>query len=259
MLAKKRGFTLIELLVVISIIALLVSILLPSLQKARESANKVVCGSNQKQIVLAMVTWAMDHNGDYPHSPYVNVDGVDGQLLRAKYLELPELFQCKSDRDYGPLGYYVVINDEPVNERTVENKRSYSFNISPWGWSNTNNIANYGAVGFKSARQTDRWASERILMSEVFARGNLLYHTYFHGYYGPGPSYELTGVSGYTKYPGKALYAYTPSETFAHGQGCNFGFADGHAEFINVEMEDGDYPTFYMFHGGYYQPGTWPW
>ena len=60
------GFTLIELLVVISIIALLMSILMPSLGRARELAKKVVCKSNLKQINLAMVMYTYDNNGYFP-------------------------------------------------------------------------------------------------------------------------------------------------------------------------------------------------
>ena len=58
----KRGFTLIELLVVISIIALLVSILLPALGRARESARTVDCATKHKQLYLAWAMYAFDHD-----------------------------------------------------------------------------------------------------------------------------------------------------------------------------------------------------
>ena len=68
---KKRsrhqpGFTLVELLVVIGIIALLVGILLPALNKARESARQVKFLSNMRQISLAVVSFAGENRGWMP-------------------------------------------------------------------------------------------------------------------------------------------------------------------------------------------------
>ncbi len=65
-LPKTCGFTLVELLVVIGIIALLISILLPALAKARESANRAVCASNLHNMVQASIMFANDHKGQFP-------------------------------------------------------------------------------------------------------------------------------------------------------------------------------------------------
>ncbi len=61
-----RGFTLIELLVVISIIALLVSILLPALNEARDRARRMVCGTNLQQVGVAMQGYAADYRDVLP-------------------------------------------------------------------------------------------------------------------------------------------------------------------------------------------------
>ncbi len=60
------GFTLIELLVVVAIIAMLIAVLMPGLQKAREAAVRVHCASNLRQLGVGVIGYAMESHGELP-------------------------------------------------------------------------------------------------------------------------------------------------------------------------------------------------
>jgi len=115
---RLRGFTLIEVLVVVAIIALLVSILLPSLRTARDQAKAVACQSNIRQMGVAIQCFTADHKGYYPDAQrwltwtpwyWGGKDPVEFTAPRAnpvsgrqeswllRYLKNPEVYLCPVD------------------------------------------------------------------------------------------------------------------------------------------------------------------
>ena len=63
---RQFGFTLIELLVVVSIIAVLLAVLVPSLVRVRETSKRIVCLNNLKQQSIALTQYSQDYGGCYP-------------------------------------------------------------------------------------------------------------------------------------------------------------------------------------------------
>ena len=114
--SQSHGFTLIELLVVIAIISLLVSILLPSLNRAKELAKRVVCASNLRNVAAAYVLYATEQSGNVPipvgyassakQWNYLIWDPSGRGYIQFGYLYLaglmsePKLFYCPEDASF---------------------------------------------------------------------------------------------------------------------------------------------------------------
>ena len=108
MMSSRRqaaAFTLIELLVVIAIIAILAAILFPVFAKAREKARQSSCGSNEKQIALAMLQYAQDYDDRVPAN-HTSVQGnwegygnrwYEWWFALGPYIKNWQVFRCPSN------------------------------------------------------------------------------------------------------------------------------------------------------------------
>lgn len=105
---KMKRFTLIELLIVIAIIAILISMLMPALRKARDSANRIACAGNMKQIAQAAISYANDYKGFIPYNfsscyNYLYNNNLPGSgTPLPDYLGVPSVYKYGGEKDKEP-------------------------------------------------------------------------------------------------------------------------------------------------------------
>ncbi|MDO4582586.1 MAG: DUF1559 domain-containing protein [Planctomycetia bacterium] len=164
-LVRQRGFTLVELLVVIAIIGMLVGLLLPAVQQAREAARRMSCSNNLRQVVLGCHQYAVLHDDQFP--PGVNelqfgnlVQGGDNYSFFAlilPHLEQAALFsQLPLDKRVSQL--YSI--DKTLQATALPFLKCPSF-TEPMVYTNTSTSFSYGAFSCYNGVAGAVWNGEK--------------------------------------------------------------------------------------------------
>jgi prepilin-type processing-associated H-X9-DG protein len=246
--AKARAFKLIELLIVISIIALLLAILIPSLGKAKELGNRVVCSSHLRTLVKASTTYASTHDGYFVPASYTRNSAGGAQQIQwmanetfRKYIQmddfksgnkpkedfvLPKEFLCPSDK----------ISKNPDNISKEGVLTSYGYNITDW-----DNIEfDFSNIAGHRADSINRPAEKLYFIDGIDWWVSWRYADYRRGW----DAYGQQNIAFY-----KARNVHGPT-IYRHNEGAAIGFYDGHAEWMKKEQ-------IYLIEDFPIHPGMW--
>ncbi|MCE5187088.1 MAG: prepilin-type N-terminal cleavage/methylation domain-containing protein [Planctomycetaceae bacterium] len=237
----KRAFTLIELLVVIAVIAVLLSVVVPSLAKAKEQSRSLVCKSNIRQLALANMGYAMENRSQYVLAAPDIFTGSNLKRWHGVRDDLNSLF----DASRSPLHSYLA------DGQLKECPQKVNFrNGDPWDWDFEQGCGGYGYnMTYLGSRVWESYSAENCARptreSEAASPGlTLMFADTAMAKLDGGQPYYLEysfAEPYYFVVNGKADLSWghpSPSIHFRHNQRANVAWCDGHVEAMAIAADN---------------------
>src|SRR4051794_3189456 len=239
----RLGFTLVELLVVIGIIAVLISVLLPALSRARQQANTVRCASNIRQIMMGFHFYANENKGLLPAQRLPGQFDWSRNILAAL---VGERNMNGAQAKGGNYDYFrCPLDDIPRSEDPAylgNQVRSYAINTFgslasyynpkydyPWCPYGTvllpTDFATAGTITFPTPNKLSRIPNRIILVGEEWDQLNISKSQMFVG------QTTFTYLEGHFAGWDSGAKKNKPVHRVGDKQGGNYGFSGGHVEF----------------------------
>lgn len=252
-----RGFTLIELLVVVSIIALLVSILLPALNRARGAAKTVGCLSNVRQIMFACMMYT-ENDRYFPPSGAWRVWPPTGELVVVPWMNLMEPYLEGHAGWVGGQNRFLVCPAAPQFKGNSFSNCSYGYNFKSFAWGR-------GTDGERI--YPGNWIGLALVIPEMVEHPSdrIVFGDGAYGAYELDPEHpQPTYIIDYIDEAGNSSYlsALDRAPTMRHGKGPDesdplpgrdaymmgkacLGYADGHAAADGTESRLSEYERYW--------------